>query len=175
MTVPPLRPPTASTPDEVSTENIIAYLKQDVYKTHDNLWAPKIAQATQANKHWGEKPAFKVRDFVTQNWQHKFWQKVDGCTAKLMPRYDGKYKVFAAFPKMSVYSIVMPNALLTYTTFHTSKLWPYHENDPSLFPFCELPQLGPNVIVDGEQEWLVKKIIDECCRGRGHQSVLVTT
>ncbi len=69
--------------------------------------------------------------------------------AKLMPRYDGKYRVTAAFPEASVYSINMPNVPLAYTTFHASELRPYLENDPALFPSQELAQLGPIITEDG--------------------------
>lgn len=77
--------------------------------------------------------------------------------------------VLAAYPESSIYTIDMPNAPLTYTTFHASELRPYFENDSSLFPSRELARPGPVVTADGEEEWLVEAIIDERVRGRGKQ------
>lgn len=86
-----------------------------------------------------------------------------------MPCFDGKYLVLAAYPESSIYMIDMPNAPLTYTTFHTSELRPYFKNDSSLFPSRELARPGPVVTADGEEEWLVEAIIDEHVRGWGKQ------
>ncbi len=86
--------------------------------------------------------------------------KRDGRTAKLMPRFNRKYKVTAAYPKASIYTIKIPNSTLTYMTFHTLELHPYQENDPLLFPSRELACPGPIITAD-EEEWLVESIINE--------------
>ncbi len=83
----------------------------------------RVAQAVQANKSLSDEPRYKVGDVVmlnTHNRRREFQQKKDGRTAKLMPRFDGKYKVTAAYPEASIYTINMPNSTLTYTTFHAS-------------------------------------------------------
>ncbi len=86
-----------------------------------------------------------------------------------MLRFDGKYKIIAAYPETSVYSINMPNAPLMYTTFHVSKSRPYCKNDSALFPSRILPQPGPVVMSEGEVELLVDSIIDECKCSQGQQ------
>ncbi len=170
--LPPLITTSTALAEEFSTESFIQCLQDDVAEARDNLLVAKVSQAFQANKHRGEEPSFKIGDFMmlnTANRRREYREKADGRTAKLMPRFDGKYEVVAAFPEASVYSINMPNAPLTYTTFHASELRPYHANDPVLFPSRELAQPGPVVTPDGEVEWLVESIVDERKRGRGRQ------
>ncbi len=79
-----------------------------------------------------------------------------------MPRFNGKYRVTAAYPETSIYTIDMPNSTLAYTTFHASELRPYRENDATLFPSRELACPGPVITENGEEEWQVEEIIDEC-------------
>ncbi len=182
LTVPPDSPPFSCTWADpllcslplwiAITVVIIERIQIDVCKAHDNLWAAKIVQATQANKSWGTKLCFNIGDFVilsTTNHWREFREKVDGRMAKLMPRYKGKYYVIASFPEAVVYSIDMLNAPHMYIIFHASELHPYYDNNPSLFPSCELEQPGPVVIADGQQEWLIECIIDEWQCGRGKQ------
>lgn len=92
-----------------------------------------------------------------------------------MPRYDDKYKVVAASPEVSMYTIDMPNSTLPYTTFHASELQCYCKNDSTLFPSQELACPGPVITADGEEEWQVEAIIDERKHGRGMQYLVTFT
>jgi hypothetical protein len=56
-----------------------------------------------------------------------------------------------------------------FPTFHASPLWRFIDNDNDLFPSHTLAKPGPVVTADGEEEWLVDKIINEWTHGRGHQ------
>lgn len=111
----------------------------------------------------------------THNRWREYQQKKDGRMAKLMPRFDGKYKVIAVYPEASVYTIDMPNSTLPYTMFHASELCTYRDNDTSLFPSRELTCPGPVIMADGKEEWMVEDIIDERRRGRGMQYLVTFT
>lgn len=105
---------------------------KDVNEAKDNLILARISQAAQVNKSRGDEPKFKVEDFIllkTHNRRREYQKKKDRWMAKLMPRFDGKYRVTAAYPKASIYTIDMPNSSLAYTTFHALELRPYHKND----------------------------------------------
>ncbi|KAF9544701.1 hypothetical protein CPC08DRAFT_606426, partial [Agrocybe pediades] len=52
--------------------------------------------------------------------------------------------------------------------FHTSQILPYKENDDDLFPSRKLAKPAP-VIIDGDDEYFIRDIIDERRRGRGVQ------
>lgn len=82
--------------------------------------------------------------------------------AKLMPCFDGKYKMVATYPEAFICSIDMPKSTLSYTTFHASELCPYKENDLTLFLSIELACPGLVITADGEEEQAVDKIINEC-------------
>ena len=86
-----------------------------------------------------------------------------------MPHWDGKYKVTEAFPDSSVYRLHIPTAPQNaYTLFHASELKPYLANDDEMFPGRRLQELPP-VVVDGEEEYVVDRIVDQQRRGRGMQ------
>lgn len=113
--LPPLTSLSVTSVEEETADSLIFCLHKDLCKAKDNLIAACISQAMQANKMRGDEPCFKVSDFVmlsTANRCHKYQQRWDGQTAKLMPHFNGKYKVISAHPEASVYSIDMPNAPL---------------------------------------------------------------
>ncbi|KAG9218259.1 hypothetical protein CCMSSC00406_0005940 [Pleurotus cornucopiae] len=83
-----------------------------------------------------------------------------------MPRFDGPYKIIHANPERSSYTLDMPNAPNTFPTFHSSLLRRFIPNDPDLFPTRELERPGA-ISVDGEEEWLVERIINERKGRRG--------
>lgn len=176
---PSVLPPLISLPtlseDEEKANLLIQRLHKDIAEAHNNLLVAKVAQAVQANKHCSKDPN---PDFVmlnTSNRHREYHQKSDGHTTKLMPQFDGKYKVVSAFLESSIYMIDMPNTPLTYSTFHTSKLWPYFANDSNPFLSQELSCPSPVVTTNSKEEWLVEAIIDEHVWGRGKQHLVQFT
>lgn len=170
--VPPISTEPFSTAD-LDTKEAILMLKQlemDVMKAQDNLLAAKVTQATAANSHRRFRPVFGVGDRVwlsTQNRRREYKAKGEKRVAKLMPRFDGPYKIAAAHPEFSTYTLDLPNSTI-FPTFHVSQLLPYHESDSSLFPGWTKEWPKP-IIVDGIEEFPVDAIIDERRRGRGMQ------
>ena len=147
---------------------IITQLVDDLLDAKDSLTAAKINQAHQANKDHTPDPIFKLGDHVllaTTHQQREYMQVKDGCAAKFMPRFDGPFKVTKAFPESSTYTLHLPEVTKIYQTFHSSLLHSYIENDNILFPSHKFDQLGPVVTMEGETEYFIDKIIDECtCR-----------
>ena len=105
----------------------------------------------------------------TLHCRREHMQAGEGWVAKFMPRWDGKYKVTEAFPDSSVYRLHIPTAPENaYTLFHASELKPYLANDDEMFPGRRLQELPP-VVADGEEEYVVDRIVDQRRRGRGLQ------
>ena len=96
-------------------------------------------------------------------------QAKSGRVTKLMPRSDGPFTVIRTHPETSNYTIELPNEPNQFATFHASQLRPFCSNDNELFPSRTLPQPGPVVTTHGQEEWLIRDIIDERVRGRGMQ------
>ncbi|RDB19622.1 hypothetical protein Hypma_013240 [Hypsizygus marmoreus] len=86
-----------------------------------------------------------------------------------MPRYNGPYMVTTVNLAASMVTLNMPNSPNVFPTFHTSQVLSFHKNDADLFSSREFAQPGPILTADGQEEWLIDKIIDECWCGRGHQ------
>jgi hypothetical protein len=174
--IPPLTPNNiATTASEEDSTNAIALLERinlDVSEAQDNLFAAKVAQATFANRHRGNEIVYSVGDKVMLSTEHRrqeYMQKHSGPVAKFMPRFDGPFLVTAANPNKSVYTLELPNEPERFPTFHASLLRKFVTNDDNLFPSRKLDRPGPVVTEDGEQEWLIDKIIDERTHGRGRQ------
>lgn len=111
--LPPLIQTSSTASKELSMEKLLEHVHTDVCKACDNLMATKISQVVQANKYCGKEPSFEVGDFVmlnTANCQRESHKKANGCSTKLMPYFNGRYKVTTAFPEASVYTINIPNA-----------------------------------------------------------------
>ena len=145
-------------------------LEIDILRVQDNLLMAKVAQATAANLHRVFHPTFHVGDRVwlsTQNCHHKYKAQGEKCITKLMPCFDGPYKITATHPKFSTYTLDLPNSTV-FPIFHISQLLPYFESDSSLFPGCAKDWPDP-IIVDGVEEFPVDTIIDKQKGGRGMQ------
>ena len=86
--------------------------------------------------------------------------------AKLFPRCDGPYKVISSHPAQSTYRLALPPSDKTHPVFHVSKLKVYQPNNPALFPNRE-PEQPPPVVVKGEEEFTIERIVEEWKVGRG--------
>jgi hypothetical protein len=175
---PRLIPPIVATPDvdytdeeKLATE-IIARLDLDVIEAQENLLTAKLSQAEQANKLRGPDHNIQVGDRVKLTTAHRraaYVKKGDKRVAKYMPRFDGPYEVIAKHDECSTYTLDLPNQPGVFPVFHASELEPYVENNHNLFPGRKLPEPGPIINEDGDEEWFIEDIIDERARGRGKQ------
>jgi hypothetical protein len=166
--------PNTPTPEEESQAavNLIERLLHDVVETKDNLLAAKVSQAEFTNCHRGPEHIFAPGDKVMLSTEHRrreYMQAKSGRVAKFMPRFDGPFTVLKANPAKSAYTLDLPNEPNRFPTFHGSLLRRFIPNDNNLFPSHELSQPGPVVTPDGEEEWLINRIMDERIRGKGHQ------
>jgi hypothetical protein len=86
-----------------------------------------------------------------------------------MPQFDSPFTVPKANPTKSAYTLNLPNKPNRFPTFHSSLLRQFIPNNDNLFPSRELSQPGPVVTPDGEEEWLIDRIMDEQTHGKGRQ------
>ncbi len=84
-----------------------------------------------------------------------------------MPRYDGPFKVIEVFPHASTVTLNLPHSNV-FPTFHTSLLKLFVQNDSDRFPSRTLEAPGP-VMVDGQEEYFVDKIVDNRMVGKKKQ------
>jgi len=95
-----------------------------------------------------------------------------GWSAKFMPWFDGPYHMVDAHAAKSMYMLNLPNEPNCFPTFHSSLLHPFVDNDPNLFPLRTLPMPDAIVTPDGQEEWLVDRILYECKHSHGYQYLI---
>jgi hypothetical protein len=175
--IPPLTPHTALPPldNERETTNDLALLERintDVTEAQDNLLTAKVNQAEYANRHRSDEASIASGDkalLSTKHQHREYIQAKSGRIAKFMPRFDGPFLVTKSNPSKSTYTLDLPNEPHRFPTFHASQLRPFVPNNDTLFPSQRLTQPGPVLTPDGEEEWLIDRILDERNRGRGRQ------
>ncbi|KAJ7055302.1 hypothetical protein C8F01DRAFT_949794, partial [Mycena amicta] len=84
-----------------------------------------------------------------------------GRVAKFMVRSDGPFEVLEVFDDCSTVKLNLKGHPLVHPIFHMSEIEPFIENDASLFPNRVLAQPTAIVSPDGQEEFLVERIIDE--------------
>src|SRR5579859_2258192 len=126
----------------------------------DNLATAKTTQTTYANKEQLPEPQYKVGDGVfldTKNLRHQIKQK--GRSAKFIARYIGPFPNLKAKHETSTYTLQLPPEYKIHPTFHARLLKPTVDNDPELFPNCEVT-LPPPIDVKDNQ-WEVRELRDD--------------
>jgi len=167
--IPPVVPSTGSLSpnpdmDMIAACTIVKCIAVDVQEAQDNLLGAKITLATFANEHLNDEDVFNVGDKVflsTAHCHHEYIQSKSGCVAKFMPRFNGPFVIMHAHPSKSTYTLDLPNEPNCFPTFHASLLRRFIPNDDTLFPSRKLTQPGPVVTADGQEEWLIDRILDE--------------
>ena len=171
--IPPLEPATVdTTPKEERAHKMISKIEVIMMEAQDNLLRAKISQAMQVNKFCGLTFPFEVGGRVrlsTLHWRHEYKKAGELQVAKFMPRYDGPYMIIDMDNKHSTVTVDLPNAPNIFPTYHSSVVLPYIENDATLFPGREFSKPDPITTEDGDKEYYVCDIIDECKQGHGYQ------
>lgn len=169
--LPPLVPKERSgNPTEETALNVIRKIHQDTLEAQDNLLKAKISQSVQANESHTLTFPFKISERVrlsTFNRRNEFKTSGELCVAKFMPRYDGPFQVVAVNKSKSMVTLDLPPNSKRHPVFHTSEVLPYIENDPILFPSCEFAKPCPILDDNGNEEYIIRDIIDERRSGRG--------
>jgi hypothetical protein len=163
---------TPTSDGEETAQAVVKQVMDALLNVKDSLTTAKISQAHHANKDHSPDPTFKVGDRVllaTTHCRCEYMQAKDGWVAKFMPRFDGPFEITHAYPASSTYTLLLPESTKIHRTFHSSLLRPFIENDPVLFPAHTLECPGPIVTAEGEVEYFIDRIIDQCMRGHGKQ------
>lgn len=164
--MPPLVP--ADVPEsqqEVDARAVIQQVHDDVQSAKDNLMVAKISQAFHANANRADDPPYAVGDEVlvsTLNRRKEYLHSGspdEKRAAKLVPRFDGPFKVTKVHSEASTVTVQLPTGSKTFPTFHTSLVKPFQPNDNDIFPGRANSPPNP-VVVDGEVEHFVERIID---------------
>lgn len=169
--MPPLVKAMDSKVEDIWATEVIERLQLDVKETQDNMLRAKISQALSANLHCSNDFPFEKGHHVvlyTLHQWHKYKAKGEQWVAKFMPCYNGPYLVTNTAPDVLTVTVDMPNNPNTFPTFHTSQVLLFVENDDELFPLWKQDQLEP-VVIKGENEYYVDRILDEWKHGRGTQ------
>ncbi|SCV67089.1 BQ2448_5735 [Microbotryum intermedium] len=154
-------------PNVPAASDLIAKRKAVLVKVRDALAAAKVRQAEQVNRHRRPELEIAVGDLVMVNTRDcRLRFKTGYCkSAKLFDRFEGPYKVIATNAATSNYTLQLNEDNQSHPTFHVSKLRRYRANDPVSFPNQEPARPKP-VLVDGQEEWVVQKILEENTRSK---------
>ena len=116
----------------------------------------------KAQKSWVKKkntPKYKVGDQV---WLEGHHLRTNRPTIKLAPRRHGPFKIVQVMSPVN-YHLKLPTQWNIHPVFHINLLTPYQET-PTHGPNYQHP---PPNLVDGKEEYKVKKILDSQWFGRG--------
>jgi hypothetical protein len=161
-----------TSPEMTDATELLESIALTTAEAQDNLLTAKVNQADSTNHHHTPEFPFKVRDkafLSTEHRRREYVQNKSGCMAKFMPRFDGPFKITRAHPETSDYSLKLPNEPNRFPIFHSSLLRPHILNDNELFESRQFAQPEPVLIPEGQEEWLIRDIIDERTHGRGMQ------
>lgn len=135
--------PWSSPPEIISAHEVICRLQSDVAEAQDNLLHAKISQSVEANKHHSPTFPFTIGSHVqltTLHQHNEYKTRGDKRVAKFMPCYNGPYTIVNMDEHHSTITIELLDVPNVFPMFHTSKVLPYIENDPALFPSCKFKE-----------------------------------
>ncbi|SGY26729.1 BQ5605_C018g08764 [Microbotryum silenes-dioicae] len=136
-----------------SVEELLALCFQSCEEARDQLAVSKVCQAAQANKDRADEPSWAVGDLILldSSDRRKQLHTRKRRAAKLMDHFDGPYRIVAAQPGISTYTLQLNKDDSAVPFFHMGKLKAYCSNDSEIFPSREPVRPGP-VDVGGEPE-----------------------
>ncbi|KAJ7051391.1 hypothetical protein C8F01DRAFT_956957, partial [Mycena amicta] len=79
---------------------------------------------------------------------------------KFMVRNDGPFDVLEVHKECSTVTLDLKGHPLVHPVFHFSEVEPFVENDPTLFPDRVLARPPAIISPDGQEEFLVDRIVD---------------
>ncbi|KNZ75142.1 hypothetical protein J132_04627 [Termitomyces sp. J132] len=133
----------------------------------DNLLQAKIQQAVQSNKMHLDDLPFVVGNHILVLTRDKRQQYKSKLMAKLMPRYEGPFRITVLHPKSLNITIFCLQVAEEFVQYHTLKLLFFNENNASLFPLHEMAEPRPVFVPNtGLQKYYVEKIMELHWRGR---------
>ena len=167
--IPPLLDPSPdNNPAHDLARTIIEQMLPVELEAKDNLLSAKIDQAHHANRRRREHFPFSPGQRVvlsTANRRQEYKNPDTLRVAKFMPRFDGPYRILATNKTHSTVTLDIPEAPNAFPVFHSSEVTLFKENDDNLFPSRALNPPKP-ILVDGEQEFFIEKIVDERMRNK---------
>lgn len=128
-------------------------------EAHDAIIESRVLQTFYANKKRSDDPPLKSGDLVYLSTKNLNLPK--GRARKLCPKYVGPYKIDAAYPETSTYTLELPTALAErriHPTFHISLLRPYYADKDALFPNRATPDPYDFGAPD-DAEWFVDELL----------------
>lgn len=167
---PRLLPLPESAPSDLpAVEAIVEKREQAIAEAANSLIIAKARQAEQANKRRAPDPVFSNGQQMmvdSKDRRARYKKKYEKRSTKLFPRWDGPYQIIEARPETCNYKLKLDRSDKSFPTFHVSKLKAYVPNDVSLFPKRQ-PKRPPPVIIGGEEEFAVERVLEEKKIGRG--------
>lgn len=124
--------------------------------------ASKIAQSYSANTHRKDGIKYKAGDLVilsTINRRKDYKNAEQSRVSKLIPTYDGPYKIMDVNNNTSIVELHIPSAPNIFPKFHTLLIKPFQQNNDSKYPSRMLDAPGP-IEVNGEEEFFIDQIVD---------------
>jgi hypothetical protein len=146
-----------------TVSELLSSLHNSISIAKNNLLSAQQRQAYYANQYRRE-VVFEVGDEVMLSTVN-FRNMNPNRTVKLMPRYIGPLKIKKVVSSVA-YELELPPTLRVHPVFHVSKLKLYRNDDR--YEREQVMRPAP-VLVDGEQEYEVERILDrrEKRQGRG--------
>jgi hypothetical protein len=155
ITVADLINPSEETNNQSAAE-MLEQMEADMKKATEHLKRAQDLQASYANKSRREHH-FKTGDQVMLATAHLRTLPGQQCK-KLMTKYVGPFKVKRAISPAAC-ELDLPNQFRIHPVINVSYLKPYHE-DTTLFPTRQQEMPPAPVIVKGELEWTVEKLLE---------------
>ena len=157
----------ADTSNVPAVQFMLHGLSDDLVRAEQRLLAAQQVQSLHANKK-RRHVVFKKGDQV---WLSTAHLNLDDRARKLTPKYTGPF-VIEEVKSPVTYKLTLPPSLSRiHNVFHSSQLKPYYVDDGQ---YIGRPRISrpPPVIIDGEEQWEVERILNHRTRRVGRSTVV---
>jgi len=166
----PTVPATLTTPTTVdSSQQISQQIRDIIAEVQHNILQAQQRQKTQADKHRRDLQ-LEPDQLVLLSASHITPPNSRTQSTKFQPRYLGPFRISEVISPTS-YHLELPAELKIHNVFHISLLKPYRANDDVKFP-NRIQTPPPPLIIDGQVEWEVEKILDSRTINKGRKSAV---
>jgi hypothetical protein len=148
-------PPSQQRSDNPVATQFIEQLNKDLIRAKENIQKAIDKQKKYADQH-RQPVTFSVGDQVMLSTQN-LPKPLPGLAHKLLHVYYGPFSIKSKVSDV-VYELELPATWKVYPKFHVNLLKPYYDGS-QVFPSRPLPERPPPALVDGQQEWVVDRII----------------